>query len=150
MFGEALDTPPLDGVCILLVEDEATIAMCFEDALQDAGASVFTAATAPEAYRLLEQVRTFDLLITDLNLGRGGNGFEVARAARQRDRSIAVIYCSGDPQDARHALVAHSQFLTKPITLTRLVGAARQAVDLMREAVATQYQRDGDDAERRT
>jgi CheY-like chemotaxis protein len=150
MFGEALCTPPLNGVRILLVEDEAVIAQCFEEALRDAGASVFVATEAIEAHRLLEQVGTFDLLITDLNLGSGGNGLEVARAARQRDRSVAVIYLSGEPEDDRHALAARSQFLTKPITLTRLVGAARQAVDLMRGAVAIEYQRGGDDAERPT
>lgn len=58
----------LTGRKILVVEDEALVAMLVEDALLDAGAEVIgPAATVAEALRLLDKARP-DAAVLDLNL----------------------------------------------------------------------------------
>jgi CheY-like chemotaxis protein len=58
----------LTGRKILVVEDEALVAMLVEDALLDAGAEVIgPAATVAEALRLLQAARP-DAAVLDLNL----------------------------------------------------------------------------------
>jgi DNA-binding response OmpR family regulator len=59
-MGARASTPPpasptvLKGRRVLVVEDEALIAMMLEDVLREAGAEVLTAATLGEALRLVE------------------------------------------------------------------------------------------------
>ncbi len=51
----------------------------------------------------------------DINLGRGMDGFELARAARQLNPQIRVVYASGRPQtELDRRRVDGSSFLTKP------------------------------------
>ncbi|HVF94077.1 MAG TPA: response regulator [Sphingomonas sp.] len=127
---------PLEGVRILVVEDEPLIAMCVEAALQEFGAIVFVAMSEADAYRLLEQVCSFELLMTDVNLGDGGSGFDVARIARQRDPATAVIYLSGRSESAvRKGGVARAEYLSKPVSEAALIRTAAQAVATMRSAV---------------
>ncbi len=60
---------PLAGRRVLIVEDEAMVAMLVEDVLLDAGAEVAgPAATAVEALALIAAVRP-DAAVVDINLG---------------------------------------------------------------------------------
>ncbi len=86
----------LQGAKILLVEDEALVAMLLEDMLADEGCEVV--ATAP---RLAEAIAfaqglEFDLAILDLNLA-GENTFPVAEAllARHKPFVFATGYGAG-------------------------------------------------------
>jgi CheY-like chemotaxis protein len=64
----------LTGRKILVVEDEALVAMLVEDALLDAGAQVIgPAATVGEALRLLDAERP-DAAVLDLNLAGETSG----------------------------------------------------------------------------
>ena len=70
-------------VCVLLVEDEREIAELARDALSEAGFSVTVALDDQSASRTLErEARSFAALVTDINLGAGVTGFDLARRAR--------------------------------------------------------------------
>jgi len=63
---------------ILLVDDEASIRLTLPLMLQSYGFKVSSAATVTEALRLMAEHR-FDVLISDMNIDRGGDGFTVDR-----------------------------------------------------------------------
>jgi DNA-binding response OmpR family regulator len=81
---------------ILLVEDETFIAEMIQDALEDRGLNVRSAHTDRTAFDILEgEARSFALLIADINLGPGADGFEVARRARELHPELKVVYITG-------------------------------------------------------
>jgi DNA-binding response OmpR family regulator len=87
----------MNTILLLLVEDESMILQHVEDALTDGGYEVITALDGAEAIsRLNEQSGGFAGLITDIRLGSGMDGWEVARQAREMNASMAVVYMTGD------------------------------------------------------
>lgn len=79
----------LSGRRVLVVEDEALVAMLVEDALLDAGASVIgPAATVAEALALLEQ-ESPEAAVLDLNLA-GETSTPVADALAARGVPFVV------------------------------------------------------------
>ncbi|MFD0740299.1 response regulator [Lysobacter koreensis] len=76
---------------ILIVEDEACLAMMLEDLLRDAGNEVLKAARVHTALELVESQR-FDAAILDINIA-GKPVFPVADALRQRD--VPLMFTSG-------------------------------------------------------
>ena len=70
---------------LLLVEDEPLVQELVVTVLEEAGFSIAIANDGVEALKLLEaQAGIFSGLITDINLGQGADGWEVARKARSR------------------------------------------------------------------
>ena len=80
----------LQGVRVLLVEDEALVAMLMEDMLADQGCSIV--ATAPRLDEALAHAENlslaFDVAVLDLNLA-GENTFAVASALEKRNIPFA-------------------------------------------------------------
>ena len=63
---------------ILIVEDEALVRLGAADFLRRGGYSVQEAANAAHAMESLQSKFVVDLLFTDINLGKGMNGIELA------------------------------------------------------------------------
>jgi DNA-binding NtrC family response regulator len=81
---------------VLLVEDEADVRELIEDAFADVGLTVRSAGTDRAAYDLLDrEAQNISVLVTDINLGLGTTGFDVARRARQLNPDMKVIYITG-------------------------------------------------------
>lgn len=78
---------------ILIVEDEPLIAFDTEHVLTDAGYTVV--ATVDNVEAALEVIKTekIDLALVDLGLTDGGNGVEVAAAARRE--GVQVLFVTG-------------------------------------------------------
>lgn len=113
----------LKGRRILVVEDEALVAMLVEDALLDAGATVLgPAATVAEALALLEREAPPDAAVLDLNLaGETSTPVADALAARGLPFVIATGYgASGLPPG--HADVPVLAKPYDPDELTRVLG----------------------------
>src|SRR5688500_2705829 len=100
---------------VLLVEDELLVRELVEEALVDAGAEVLTADCGSAAQLLLEQ-RSFrpDVLVTDINLGPGCDGFEVSRLALRMLPSLKVVYITGHAAHLGRAGVEGSLLIPKP------------------------------------
>jgi PAS domain S-box-containing protein len=78
---------------ILLVEDEALIAMAEKKQLEKYGYSVRTVTSGEKAIAAIQESTEFDLVLMDINLGRGIDGTEAAeRILRERD--IPIVYLS--------------------------------------------------------
>jgi CheY-like chemotaxis protein len=75
---------------ILIVEDEALVAMLLEDILADEGHEVvFTASSLGQALKYIgEHVETFDFAVTDVNLS-GQPSFPIAEALAKAGKPFA-------------------------------------------------------------
>ena len=78
---------------ILLVDDEAIIAMSEKTALEKYGYNVITALSGEEAVTAVETTPGIDLILMDINLGKGIDGTEAA-ALILRERDIPVVFLS--------------------------------------------------------
>ena len=117
---------------VLVVEDELLIQLVAVDLFEDNGIPVWSASTGEEALAVLqEHCHQIDVLFTDVNLGPGINGFEVARRARALCPDIQVIYVTGAPQrDVEGERVSESVLIDKPYRLRQVldvVGVAGRA-----------------------
>ncbi|WBV43774.1 response regulator [Pseudoroseomonas cervicalis] len=110
----------LNGRRILVVEDEALIAMLVEDALLEAGAAVLgPAATVEEALELFEAERP-EAAVLDINLA-GQASTPVADRLVERDVPFVVATgygAAGLPERHRHVPV-----LAKPYDPRDLIAA---------------------------
>jgi DNA-binding response OmpR family regulator len=117
------DPTPLQGVSVLIVEDDFYLADDASVALRGAGADVLGPySEGAEAVAAAEQGRPSCALL-DVNLGHGPD-FAPARALAAR--GVPVIFLTGYdtgviPQDLRAR-----PCLQKPISEARLVGAVRE------------------------
>jgi PAS domain S-box-containing protein len=118
------------GLSVLLVEDDAdvrNVALTFLGAL---GARVVSCADAGEALAALAQGEGFDLLLSDIALGAGMRGTELARLAQERRPELCVLLVSGfssELLDADRVAPADWALLSKPYAradLVRAIGAA--------------------------
>ncbi len=79
---------------ILLVEDEAIIAMAEKMTLGKFGYRVVTAVTGEQAVDFVEKNSAIDLILMDINLGEGISGTEAA-AQILKKHDIPLIFLSG-------------------------------------------------------
>jgi signal transduction histidine kinase len=115
------------GLRILAVDDEPLLRQLAAEMLQRQGHSVATAATGEEALELLAQ-EPFDLVVSDVGLGAGINGWELVEQARTRFPRVRLALATGwgaqiDPSEARARGV--ERVISKPYRmadLQRLVG----------------------------
>jgi CheY-like chemotaxis protein len=108
---------------ILLVDDEDAFLYATQKSLRSAGFQVLAAPTSFDALETLERAdEPVDLLLTDLIMPNGVNGFALARMARLRRQNIKVIYVTGYDVPT---VEASGKVLRKPITETELIDEIR-------------------------
>jgi len=110
---------------VLLVEDDELLGVLFELALAEAGYLVTRASSGAEALAMLAAASSIDLLVTDIALGDGPDGWQVARRARARSADMPVIYMTGGRGDEwRPQHVPMGLLLLKPFSIDQLVEMA--------------------------
>lgn len=115
----------LDGLKVLVVDDEADVRHLAATILEKCGARVVTATSAIEALHSLEQLHP-DVIVSDIGMP-GQDGYEFMRKVRARSPeqggqtpAIALTAYAGS-EDRRQALAAGYQIhLTKPVDALRL------------------------------
>jgi len=119
------------AVLILLAEDESLIALSIEEALEDGGFAVLTAESGEDALAVIDGGGHIFLgLITDVRLGGGADGWDVARRAREVFPNIAVVYMSGDSAaEHRSRGVPGSLMVQKPFATAQIVNAIAALLD---------------------
>jgi signal transduction histidine kinase len=136
--GEALaafeaDTPAshLDGVRVLLVDDEPDSSAFLSALLEGQGAVVAVAGSAVEAIEALRH-QPPDVLVSDLAMP-GVDGFDLIRRVRGLSRAegggtpAVALTAYVRPEDARAALDAgFHRHLPKPVNLSHLVAAVAE------------------------
>ena len=109
---------------ILYVEDDLISRLANCAVLRESGFMVIEAHSATEAAAVVERHRALAALVTDIDLGPGPDGFEVARWARRVNPAIPVIYISAtDFQRFACEGVADARFIAKPFDSWRIVHA---------------------------
>ncbi len=115
---------------ILIVEDEALIAMTLADGLEGGGHRVMgPASTMAEALALCEAAPP-EFAVLDVNLRDGSSGVDVARALFER-WGVLSIFASGQMTDARKASDVALGYIRKPYearTVLRSVEVAREVM----------------------
>lgn len=113
---------PLAGGTILVVDDEVLIRMTLSEDLADAGFTCIEAGTGREALRLLEENPQIALLVTDVGLPDGLDGWQVADAARLKRPKLPVLFITGyADQAALNDNVQRTAVMTKPFRLPELL-----------------------------
>ncbi|MCL6251320.1 response regulator [Altererythrobacter sp. KTW20L] len=80
---------------LLYAEDEILIQEMLLGELEEAGFNVIVANSGPDALAVLnEQSDQLHGVITDVNLGDGPDGWDVARTARELVAGLPVVYVS--------------------------------------------------------
>ena len=100
-------------ISILVVEDEALLRLDLVETLIGAGYEVLEASDAGQAVDYLRDRRPIDVVITDIHLGEGLTGWDVAETFRAARSNIPIIYISGAAGDRRRS-VPGSVFFAKP------------------------------------
>ena len=113
------------SVLILLVEDEQLIALSVQEALEEGGYAVRAAASGIDAISVLEQGSDpISALITDIRLGDGPDGWDLARHVRELNPRLPVVYMSGDSSHGHSSRgVPDSLMIQKPFAPAQIVTA---------------------------
>ncbi|MGL4965758.1 MAG: response regulator [Inquilinus sp.] len=103
---------------ILVVEDDPTILMLADGIIRELGHRTLTAFNGAEAESLLPTEAAIEALFTDIDLGPGPNGLELATTAVTHRPDIKVIYATGQPltDGLREMMVDGAQYVGKPYT----------------------------------
>ncbi|WP_445192144.1 response regulator [Sphingomonas sp. Tas61C01] len=110
---------------ILVVEDEPTVLMFLEEALAEGGYGVVSARSGGEALNILgDGLSDFSLLVADIRIGDGLDGWEIARCAREIIPDLPIVYVTGDSALSwSEEGVPNSLLLQKPFDRSQLEGA---------------------------
>jgi PAS domain S-box-containing protein len=130
--GDGCKRGPLDGLSMLVVEDDPDSREALAEAMQSFGAEVETAGSAQEALLLVEKAPP-GVLVSDLAMPVV-DGFELIRKVRQRipEGQMPAIALTGldRPADQERALAAGFQLcLIKPVSLQQLVESVARLID---------------------
>jgi signal transduction histidine kinase/FixJ family two-component response regulator len=131
----------LNGITLLLVEDDDDTREVVKEILEDAGALVVTASTARSALEVLDRALP-DVLVSDLGLP-GQDGFELMTSVRQSSAealraipAIALSAYTADRDAARAQEVGYQRHLGKPVDPETLVRTIRDLLPAARSTSA--------------
>jgi CheY-like chemotaxis protein len=113
---------------ILVVEDVEDIRIATVDALAQAGYQVLAAASAEIALSLLAEEPAIGVLFTDIVLGRGIDGYELAKRAVALKPQLKVLYTTGYAARARETSPA-GRLLPKPYRAAQLLREVSVLID---------------------
>jgi signal transduction histidine kinase len=121
--GEALR---LDGLKVLVVDDEEDARLLLKDVLSERGASVAEASSAHAGFSELERFRP-DVIVSDIAMP-GGDGYGLIRAVRKlaaerggRTPAIALTAHARESDGERAFAAGFQRYASKPVDLDRLV-----------------------------
>ncbi|RJP74779.1 MAG: response regulator [Candidatus Zixiibacteriota bacterium] len=121
----------MSSYTILVVDDEPDIVDLLHETFAEAGYSVQTAHSAPEALALLEH-QAPDVIVSD-NRMPGMSGIEFFEVVRQRHQDVIRILMTGYA-DLKIAIEAINRgwvykFITKPFKMEEILVAVRRALE---------------------
>ena len=114
---------------ILIVDDEDSVRDLVARILREGHYEIATAASGPEALKLLETQPPFDGYVFDVMMPEM-TGQELAEQVMRREPDAKVLYFTGYADrlfNEKPTLGAHEAFLDKPISVSGL----REAVSLL-------------------
>ncbi len=119
------------GLRVLLVEDDDEVRAVLATFLEMLGCKVQAASSAEQALQRLDPAARIDLLLTDIVLGPGMRGTELAARASERFKGLAVLLMSGfssELLDADRDSPPNWELLRKPCSREELARAMAKAL----------------------
>ena len=112
----------MEAPVLLLVEDEELVQVMLATEFTDTG---FETVVANDGNRALAELDAdaarFKAVVTDINLGEGPDGWDVARRARELVADMPVVYITGDSShDWASKGVPNSVVVSKPFVPAQL------------------------------
>ncbi len=126
------------GKTILLVEDEHVSASVQERTLSNLGYEVILAYSGEQAMELFHGARPIDLVLMDIELGSGMNGFDAARAI-MKDNTVPVVFLTahaGKDAIAKIKDITNYGFVEKNMSSLFLDQTIRWALELFETRAA--------------
>ena len=126
-----------DGLKVLVVEDDAEVGQVVQAFLDALGCLATKAASAEQALLLLEPGASFELLLTDIALGAGMRGTQLAVEAQRRFPDLPILLMSGysaELLEADRESPPDWELLRKPFTRAELTRAIVSVLAVRRDA----------------
>jgi NADH:ubiquinone oxidoreductase subunit E len=120
---------------ILVVDDEQVVLTSCERILRPGGYDVDTALSAPDALKMMENGKSYDLIITDIKMP-GMDGIEFMRAVRGKDPDINIVLITGYPsqESIKEALALRIvDYLPKPFSPALLTEVTEKAIEFRKK-----------------
>ncbi|OEE65918.1 hybrid sensor histidine kinase/response regulator [Enterovibrio norvegicus FF-33] len=122
----------LEGITILLVDDDNDVALPIKQMLETQGASVTLATSAKEAIKLSEATKP-NYVISDINLGNKETGVWLKNTLHVIQPKIPVILMSGLPKEQLSQQFGYQSdwdLITKPVTRHALSAALLRLISI--------------------
>lgn len=106
---------------ILLVEDDATLAMGIEYSLKSEGYDVDISSTVSKGKDLVDKIE-YDLIILDIGLP-DGDGFELCKYIRE-DKATPIIFLTAQDEEVSIVMgleIGGDDYITKPFRIRELI-----------------------------
>ncbi|MEC3909209.1 response regulator [Sphingobium sp. CR2-8] len=113
---------PLD---ILIVEDEALLAMDMEAMVEDSGHRVVAEAASLYDVEALGDDVAPDLAFVDIQLARGTSGLDVCRLIRERWAQTFIVFVTANPKKVPDDYCGAHGIIAKPFSRSGLMAAMR-------------------------
>jgi DNA-binding response OmpR family regulator len=121
-----------DQPLVLVIEDEYLLQADLVQALNDAGFATEAASSGASALALFSRSdKSFQAIVTDVNLGEGANGWEVVRLIREKNPEMPVVYVTASTAEewASHG-VPNSILVHKPFAPAQLIAAVSGLINV--------------------
>jgi CheY-like chemotaxis protein len=119
---------------VLLVEDEPLVRLVTADILLEANVQVIEAGDAAEALRVLKAEVAVDVLLSDVEMPPGMNGYELVGHVHRDWPGVEIIVSSGREWPKEDDLPPGAVFLAKPYLNSTLVSHVQEAARKAQEA----------------
>lgn len=130
--GKKFDAPKGHGELVLVVEDELELRDLYTIMLTTLGYQVASASDGPEAVATIVGGKCPAILLTDIIMPGGTNGYELARQCLKLDPGLAVLFMSGYAGTAARngSLVPdNAMHIGKPFGKVELARGLRDALE---------------------
>jgi DNA-binding response OmpR family regulator len=114
----------IEPLKVLIVEDEALLAMELESLVEEAGHSVVGWATSSAEARKAVDTTDADIAFVDIHLTDGPTGVDVARYIGEKKKSM-VVFMTANPKRIPDHFAGAIGVIAKPYTMNGLLSALR-------------------------
>jgi DNA-binding response OmpR family regulator len=114
----------IEPLKVLIIEDEALLAMELESLVEDAGHSVVGWATSSAEAMAMADATEADIAFVDIHLSDGPSGIDVAKYIGER-KSSTVVFMTANPKRIPDHFAGAIGVIAKPYTMNGLTSALR-------------------------
>ena len=116
---------PHAPLSVLIVEDEALLAMDIEAMVEDAGHKVIGEAASLDEVEHLSGSLCPDLAFVDIQLAKGSSGLDVCAVIRERWAGTVVVFVTANPLKIPADFAGGHGVIPKPFSRNGLISAMR-------------------------